>query len=125
MKTFKKFLENKELNLPEYLYHATYKPYLDSIMKHGLGGYQQKKNYEDSESGKVYLALDPEVARAYAETSDEVPEDWLDNIVVLTIDTGKLDKELIGSDRNVQDNNGDTLEYKGIISPNAIIGSSI
>jgi hypothetical protein len=86
----------------------------------GLDTSASKKAWEDSVSGYVYLALDPDVAESYAESSEEVPEDWLDEIVILIIDTDKIDKSKLFIDENVLDNQGDTLEYKGIISPDAL-----
>ncbi len=99
----------------QYLYHATYRPLLKSIQKNGLGGSGAQAKYEDSAPGVTYLAVDRDVAISYAETSDMVPDEWLDEIVVLKIPASKLDKSKLHIDRNVQDNEGDTLEYHGII----------
>ena len=55
------------------------------------------------------------MAESYAEESEMVPESWLDNIIILKIDTSKLDKSKLFTDQNVQDNEGDTLEYRGVI----------
>lgn len=99
-----------------HLYHATYKPLLSSIKQHGLGGIgSEKKKWEDSKPGVVYLALDKNVAESYAESSDEVSEDWLDEIIILKINTKTLDKKKFSIDRNVQNNEGETVEYAGII----------
>ena len=65
--------------------------------------------------GYVYLALDPYVAESYAEESEMVPESWLDNIIILKVDTSKLNKSKLFIDQNVQNNEGDTLEYRGTI----------
>jgi hypothetical protein len=100
---------------PQWLYHATYRPLLKSIKAHGLGGDRAQAKWEDSRPGVVYLALDPNVAESYAESSDVVPDDWLDKIVILKIAANKLDKSRLFVDRNVQDNEGDTLEYHGVI----------
>jgi hypothetical protein len=100
---------------PQWLYHATYRPLLKSIKAHGLGGDRAQAKWEDSKPGVVYLALDPNVAESYAESSDVVPEDWLDQIVILKIAASKLDKSRLFVDQNVQDNEGDTLEYHGVI----------
>lgn len=102
------------VNLPSVLYHATYKPRLKSIKLKGLGA-GGKRNWEDSKRGIVYLALDPNVAESYAETSDMVPEEWLDEIVILKISTKGLDPNKFHIDSNVQDNTGDTVEYHGVI----------
>lgn len=104
------------LNIPEYLYHATYKPRLKSILTFGLGS-KSKKNWEDSKDGVVYLASDYDEAYSYAETSDLVPESYLDNIVVFQIETSKLNKKLLYLDNNVIDGSS-TFEYHGIIPGN-------
>jgi RNA:NAD 2'-phosphotransferase (TPT1/KptA family) len=111
--------ENTEI--PQILYHATYKPLLKKIKEQGLDTTKSKKAWEDSKPGLVYLAKDIDVAASYAESSDMVPESYIDNIVVLHIDSNKLDKSKISIDKNVADNEGDTLEYEGIIPWSAII----
>jgi GNAT superfamily N-acetyltransferase len=100
---------------PQWLYHATYRPLLASIKQHGLGGSQAQAQWEDSQPGVVYLAINKDIAESYAEANDLVPEEWLDEIVVLKIETGRLDPKKLHIDRNVQDNTGDTLEYHGVI----------
>ena len=106
--------EGLDQDMPSVLYHATYKPRLKSIKLKGLGA-GGKRNWEDSQRGVIYLALDPNVAESYAETSDMVPEEWLDQIVILKISTAGLDPNKFGIDSNVQDNSGDTVEYHGVI----------
>jgi hypothetical protein len=107
-------------NFPQYLYHATYKPLLKKIRKKGLDTSSSKRAWEDSVPGYVYLALDPYVAESYAEASEMVPESWLDKIIILKIDTNKIDKSNLFLDQNVQDNEGDTLEYRGVIPLEAL-----
>lgn len=109
------------MNSP-YLYHATYKPLLKKIKQQGLDTRMSKKAWEDSIPGYVYLALDPEVAFSYAESSEEVPEEWIDNIVILKIDKYFLDQDKLFIDQNVIDNVGDTLEYRGVIPWESIVG---
>ena len=106
--------EDSEQSIPSILYHATYKPRLKNIKLKGLGA-GGKRNWEESKRGVVYLALDPNVAESYAETSDMVPDEWLDQIVILKIATAGLDPNKFYIDSNVQDNQGDTLEYHGVI----------
>ena len=108
-------LESNSQHTEEYLYHATYRPLLKSIRSHGLGGDKAQAKWEDSKPGVVYLAIDPNVAESYAESSDVVPEDWLDEIVIIKIAASKLDQSRLFIDQNVQDNAGDTLEYHGVI----------
>lgn len=108
-------------NIPATLYHATYRPLLKSIKKYGLGGDKAQAKWEDSKPGVVYLALDKDVAESYAETSDVVPDEWLDEIVILKVSTAGLDLNNFNIDSNVQDNEGDTLEYHGIIPVTNIV----
>lgn len=96
------------------LYHATYFPLLDSIKENGLGATKQTY-WEDSKPGVVYLSADEDVATSYAEANENVPEDWLDEIVVLKIKWNSLDPNYLFIDENVQDNDGVTLEYHKII----------
>ena len=63
----------------------------------------------------MYLATDEDVAISYAETNEDVPEEWLDDIVVLEIDTTNLNPDKLLIDSNVQDNDGSTVEYHGVI----------
>jgi DNA repair protein RadC len=114
------YVNFEEKDVPKYLYHATYKPLFKKIKQQGLDTRNVSKKWEDSVSGYVYLAKDPFVAESYAETSENVPESYLDNIIILKIDTSKLDKSKLFIDANVQDNEGDTLEYRGIIPIEAI-----
>lgn len=102
------------MNDLKYLYHATYLPLLESIKKTGLGGTTQTY-WEDSKPGVVYLSIDKDVAISYAESNENVPDDWLDQIIVITILFDSLDPEYLNIDENVQDNDGITLEYHKII----------
>ncbi len=110
----------KSLDIPDVLYHATYRPLLKSIRQHGLGGNGAQAKWEDSILGVVYLALDPNVAESYAESSETIPDEWLDEIIILKISTAGLDQSKFKLDQNVLDNAGDTLEYHGVISPELI-----
>lgn len=108
--------------MQDKLYHATYKQFLNSIKTKGLGN-TRRKMWSDSKTGVVYLADDPWVAESYAETSDWVeerddPDIYLDNIVILEIDTSKLDASKLFVDSNVLLDKGEensTWEYHGII----------
>ncbi len=108
-------------NDQQYLYHATYKPLLKKIKEKGLDTRDSKKAWEDSVPGYVYLAKDLDVAASYAETSEMVPDEWLDQIVVLVIDASKLDQDKIFDDENVRNESTDTVEYRGIIPWDAIV----
>jgi hypothetical protein len=105
-------MRESNLSIPHYLYHATYRPLLRGIKQKGLGN-TRRKNWEDSKNGIVYLATDPYVAESYAESSDDVNEDWLDEIVILQVDTSELDKSKFSVDSNNLE--GDTIQYEGII----------
>ena len=117
----------EELSIPSKLYHATYKQFLNSIKKKGLGN-TKKKMWSDSKPGVVYLADDPWVAESYAEESEyidsvEDPDDYLDNIVILEVDVSKLDSSKLYIDSNVlldADEENSTWEYHGIIPWEAI-----
>ena len=113
------FNVNEELEqMPSVLYHATYKQRLKNIKLTGLGA-GGKRNWPDSRRGVVYLALDPHVAESYAETAlDDLDADW--DIVILQVSTNGLDPNKFHLDSNVQDNEGDTVEYHGIIPPSNI-----
>jgi hypothetical protein len=108
--------------IPEKLYHATYIQFLNSIKTNGLGK-TENKMWSDSKPGVVYLADDPCVAESYAEESEwledkEDYEEYLESIVILEIDTNKLDRDKLFIDKNVLLYPGEentTWEYHGII----------
>lgn len=124
-KATKNTTPNKLFNLgisedADVLYHATYEPFLKSIMANGLGGAGAQQQWEDSKPGYVYLARDPEVAESHAEANEEVPDEYIDNIVVLAVDTSKLDMDNLEDDPNVL-NDDSTLAYKGVIPSAALM----
>ena len=104
--------------IPNKLYHATYLQFLDSIKANGLGK-TENKMWTDSKSGVVYLAEDPWVAESYAATSEflddrEDADYFLDNIIILEVDTTKLDSAKLNIDENVllyDDEERATWEY--------------
>ena len=102
------------------LYHATYRPLIRSIKKHGLGGKASRYRWCDSKDGVVYLATDAGVAESYAEVNEEVPEEWTDDIVIFCVDSDSLDNDKLFIDDNVLDNDGSTLEYHGVIPYSAL-----
>ena len=111
------------MDIPKYLYHATYRPLLKSIWKDGLiPGGQDFRNFDWA--GKfVYLAQAPGNAESFVEVSenDDIPEDWLDEVVVLQIDTAGIKPELLAPDSNwnpsvtPEDTNWQSYQYNGII----------
>lgn len=95
-----------------YLYHATYKQLLPSIKKKGLDPNISKKSWDFSRN-YVYLSPDRDVAESYAETSDSVPEEYIDSIVILRVKRNLLDKNKLSVDKN--NKSEDTLQYSGVI----------
>lgn len=87
----------------------------------GLDTRDSKKAWDDSVPGYVYLAKDLDVAASYAESSEAVPDEWLDQIIVLTIDASKLDQDKIFDDANVRNETTDTVEYRGVVPFEAIV----
>lgn len=108
------------MNIEEpILYHATYGKLLKKIKLHGLvpGNY---RNWDDSRNC-IYLSTDRDVAASFAEASDLVPEDWIDDIWIISIRTSDLDTSLIFLDTNVIDNNGESLEYHANIDSSSFV----
>ena len=123
LRSYIRHLLNEQVGAPVVLYHATYGPLADSIQREGLGG-DRDTVWEDSVRGTVYLSRDPEVAFSYAETSEDAWDrfetgDGLE-IVTFQIDTTQLDPAKFNIDQNVIDNEGDTLEYYGVVPPSAL-----
>jgi len=104
-------VEEEAIEVPEYLYHGTFKPLLSKINSEGLRIEGTVKNYSDSEAGLIYLAKNFEEAEAFAEVSETVPDEWVDQIVVLKIDTDNLDKSKLAYDPNVRDTEVMTFVY--------------
>lgn len=80
-----------------YLYHATDKENLESIMEKGLLKNPPKHNWEGmyTDDG-VFLALDADAAESYAENSDAEPEE----IVLIRIKLSDIDQDYIDYDWN-------------------------
>ena len=99
------------------LYHATYRANLKSIKELGLGA-RQKKNWSFSESGVVCFATDADVAYSYAETADEVSDfKYNSGIIVLAVDSSRLDVRYAGYDQNIKDEESQCYAYRGIVNP--------
>lgn len=81
------------------LYHATYKPYWEEIKRSGALRPKAHSNWDIS-GDFIYLSRDPDNAFSYAETSELVPEGYLDQIVVLEINANKLNLDLLDCDHN-------------------------
>lgn len=100
------------------LYHATYLPRLASIMTGGLRP-DTEKNWSISED-YIYLTDDPEVAISFAEIAEEVPEEYLNQIVVLKVDAKDLDLDKLELDDNIIEKNDYSFQYSGHIPPEII-----
>src|ERR1035437_1623118 len=115
--------------IPRFLYHATVYELTPSIFEKGLlpNGIEHHM-YENNEWG-VYMSPSKEfsidMVRSADERSSNIPEEWFDDIVVLLIDTHKLnDKKLFKKDPHVDPKRKEDPQsflYKGIISPSAIM----
>ena len=111
--------------VPRVLYHATFKALIPSIKQKGIimGG-DKYRNFVDSEIGGVYLGYSADYANDMVEASenDNIPKEWFDEIVILTIDTSKLDLSKLDIDPNIlpPDN-----EYDDIGPADGIIESFI
>lgn len=127
---FKKMAEATMVNdeIPEKLYHATYRPLLRSIQKHGIvPGGKRFKNFDWSKNF-VYLAEQPENAISFVEVAenDDIPEDWIDDIVVLEVDVSKLNLTKMTPDENWNPGVSDdyvgyrSFQYDGTIPTDAI-----
>lgn len=123
-------LEEDYNYVPSVMYHATYKHLLPSIRREGL--VRGKNKNWDISKGYIYLSTNSDNAYSYAETSEKVPAEWLDEIVVLKIDTSKLDINKLDIDHNINYGYEDAVdvedpstwieyEYDGDIPAEAII----
>lgn len=95
----------------DYLYHATYIPYLKEIKKSGYIIPGKHKNWDISNEASIYLSRDIDDAASYAENAVNVPEEYLDQIVVLKIDPRYLDINKLDIDHN------QSYSYDGDIDP--------
>ena len=111
-------------DVPRVLYHATFKALIPSIKRKGIiNGGSKYRNFDNVEKG-VYLGYSPEYAGSMVEASenDNIPEEWFDDIVILTIDTSKLDLSKLDSDPNVLPQED---EYDDTVPPDTNIYSFI
>lgn len=91
-----------ELLNTDTLYHATYKPYWEEIKKEGFIRPGAHQNWGDTFKTKdnIYLSKDYYNALSYAETAEEVPEELLNQIIILEISADKLDINHLDPDYN-------------------------
>lgn len=107
-------VEEMNIKIPKYLYHATTSDKIRSIKALGLGADISKKmwvggvdKYEKKTHG-VFLDPNPYNAYSFVEISDEYDEDE-QSIVVFVVDTDDLDKSKLSYDEN---NRVDIEEYR-------------
>lgn len=94
--------DNSYIFNTDFLYHATFKPYWEAIQEDGFISAGKHCNWQGlSKPTVVCLARDPDVAVSYCEANEEVPEEFLDQIVVLQIEVNKLNLDLLNIDENV------------------------
>ena len=124
-KATKNTTPNKLFNLgisedADVLYLQHMNPPSKSIMANGLGGAGAQQQWEDSKPLIcIFLASDPS-CRKPPKANEEVPDEYIDNIVVLAVDTSKTDMDNLEDDPNVLDDDS-TLAYKGVIPSNALM----
>ena len=117
----KELIEYLKRNRITKLYHATYKPAIDSIKAHGLGATPPERinAWEGLSQSYVYLAHSPDLALGFAEAADnyEIPNDWRWEMVVLSVHLSEIDLSRLEFDSNNQMEEPDrTFQYKGIIN---------
>lgn len=119
--------------IPKFIFHATFNALIPEIKREGLIPHGRIfRNFEDIEWG-VYLSNDKEFAGSMIEASENenIPEEWLDEIVICVIDTSLLDHNKFDKDPNINLTSDDqsaiphdpavrSYIYKANIPPQAI-----
>lgn len=95
-------------NIPRILYHGTYKPLLKNINELGLGEFV-KDTIEDN--SMVHLYDNFKLAKEYAKNKKNISVDFLDQIIVLTIDIKNLNPLKTFQDPE----NPNLIKYQGVI----------
>ena len=87
-------------NIPSVVYHATFLPLLPEIKQYGLvpGGRSHAGFKSWNVIKGVYLGDDPEYVGSLIEDAPDVPEDWLDKIYIISINSSKLNKKYLNRD---------------------------
>lgn len=121
------FRRKNSVIIPETLYHATFEPLVNNIIKRGLiPGGTTFQSFNFSEKGYVFLASNEKLAEevvssAFENMMRKHPQEWNhDKINILTIDTRKLNKQNFSMDEAMFFNDT-SYKYKGIIPPSAIV----
>ncbi len=99
--------------VPQFLYHGTFEHHLPSIIANGLGGTIGRRNFDVSGTG-VYLSDDPEAADNWVSDNEFGTQG---SVIVLTVDTARLDKSKLRADGNDADGErgGTSYVYRGVI----------
>jgi len=122
----KELLEKIDEEIPIILYHGTFNALVPEIELKGLIPFgTQYRNYEDIDEG-VYLTNDWNFAGSMVESTENtnIPDGWIEEVVILAIDTRKLDKSKFDKDPNVnmpEDDEFRSYIYRGNIPPDAIM----
>lgn len=121
-----KLAELLKNEIPQRLYHATFNPLAIEIERDGLIPHGKLfRNFEDIPWG-VYLSDDYDFAghMAMATENKNIPDEWLDQIVVIVIKTEGLDPSKFDFDPNVSLPDDVSTQksyiYRGIIPPKNI-----
>ena len=103
-----------------FLFHATYKANIDSIIEKGLGA-EQRKNWDFSEDGVVYFSDDENIANSYCETATDVLDEvYNSGIIVLACDADVLDDGLLFEDERIE---GTFMYFDIVPSENLLVVS--
>jgi hypothetical protein len=127
----KSLLKETIENLPNKLYHGTFLQLIPSIRLHGIIPWgREYRNFMDIDYG-VYLADDEDFAGSLIEDTENpnIPDEWLQEIYVIIVDTTKLDKTKFDKDPQMhltpEEWNDPLIAksyiYKGIIPTSAFI----
>ena len=111
---------NKELLVPKFLYHGTSVSFKNSVFKNGIIP-RFKRRWGFSRNG-VYMSVDPNIAEQWGysfeiEKSGKVRKNEKDDVLILQIDTSKLNKSKLKTDPEFKDTPGLSFIYYGTILP--------
>jgi hypothetical protein len=125
----KEIIESFNEPIPPVLYHATFNALVPSIQKHGLIPHGTTiRNFDGAEWG-VYLSDNESFAGSMVQAgteNEDIPDEWLDEVVICVIDTGKFDTSNLDKDPHVNMSAVEDEElpksyiYKGTIPASAI-----
>lgn len=106
------------------IYHATFRSYLSNIRKEGLKPKGSKSNFDETSDKCLYFGDDIDFCGSMLECAEDIADSIFDNgIVILAIDSNKLDRRLIlPGDPNLRDDDAQkhVIRYFGYINKNDI-----